>query len=948
MALPRSDGVGAELEVDNTVVYNLVPVERVWPYVRPMSNWKGRDAMVRSPCRRFVGTLLAVAVSSVPAHAGIQIDFDVSGRQSSEVTEPGWSPWVVSSATSLAVSGVTFKIAKAGSASNLTTVWSKAMVQAPNYARVIGDGVSTDATSNGAIQLTISGLSAGTHSLLAYHNSTDGTQWGDVSVSVDGSTKASGIVPSKGALLVDNSGYSHVSFAVAAEKSVTIVYSSSKKLVVNGLLLDVPDPKHQASGCYPLDRDWHADGDSGYITLSWKAASGAKSHGVYIGADSASVEKATTSSSLHKGSQTGTTYKLVNPSVHKTWWWRIDETDANGNVVPGRLWAFERRRLAFPDAEGYGRYAHGGRGGKVVHVTNLNDAGAGSLREAVENSIGPRTIVFDVGGVITLKSRLTITDSRITYAGQTAPGKGIVIRGCSFGTAGMKDGIVRFNKVRVGYTGNTWDGTGLTGADFSIMDHVSQSWAIDEGFSSRGGKNLTLQRTMIAEQLNVANHQKYPAGTGHGYAATIGGDVGSFHHNLLAHNEGRNWSLGGGLDAAGYYAGRLDIFNNVVYNWGGRATDGGAHEVNFVANYYKEGAATTQHNALKVDLEGAGKGSQAYYYHGNVLQAPGGSFTCDGSKDDCGRTYTLSNGQVLDWTLWNAKPFFPSYAKIQSAKDAYKDVLSDVGMTMPVFDDHDKRIIQETLTGKNKYKGSVSGKSGIPDRESDVGGYESYPTTSRPSGFDSDYDGMPDWWESFIGTNAKSASGDFSESNADRDDDGYTNLEEYLEWMAAPHVEAAVGKTVTFDLSTLTAGYTNGPTFKVSTSACADLTVSGSTLSISPKSACGVTYPSFTVTDKEGSSKTRRIGLFVTGSVTTGVARTEVAPDWRLENGRYGFYAPVAGRFKLRNVSGRQEMAVDLVADQWFSLPEATSRVRIAEFQGQGVRVRRVLLPVAR
>ena len=131
---------------------------------------------------------------------------------------------------------------------------------------------------------------------------------------------------------------------------------------------------------------------------------------------------------------------------------------------------------------------------------------------------------------------------------------------------------------------------------------------------------------------------------------------------------------------------------------------------------------------------------------------------------------------------------------------------------------------------------------------------------------------MPDWWETFIGTNAKSASGDVSESNADRDDDGYTNLEEYLEWMATPHMEAAVGKTVTFNMADLTRGYVSSPSWKAGTSSCADLAVKDSTLSITPKSTCGVTYLSFTVTDKEGSTKTRKLGLFVTGSVSTSVA----------------------------------------------------------------------------
>ena len=132
-------------------------------------------------------------------------------------------------------------------------------------------------------------------------------------------------------------------------------------------------------------------------------------------------------------------------------------------------------------------------------------------------------------------------------------------------------------------------------------------------------QNITLQRTLISEALNIAGHPNYPEGTKHGYAGSIGGDVGSFHHNLLAHCEGRNWSLAGGLDGDAFYAGRLDIRNNVVYNWGHRATDGGSKEVNFVGNYYKPGAATDQFYALIIDHEGTGLGTQRGYFSGNVM-----------------------------------------------------------------------------------------------------------------------------------------------------------------------------------------------------------------------------------------------------------------------------------------------------------------------------------------
>ena len=243
------------------------------------------------------------------------------------------------------------------------------------------------------------------------------------------------------------------------------------------------------------------------------------------------------------------------------------------------------RHLAFPTAEGYGRFALGGRAGRVIKVTNLNDSGAGSFRAAVEAD-GPRTVVFDVSGLITLESRLIIrkTNSDLTIAGQTAPGNGICIRKYNVGMLGATNVIVRYLRVRPGnISGMTLDGMGMASSDDCIIDHCSISWTLDESFSSRGGKNITLQRTLISEALNEAGHKKYPVGTQHGYAASIGGDIGSFHHNLLAHCAGRNWSLAGGLTKSNStYAGRLDLRNNVIYNWKTRATDGGAHEVNFV------------------------------------------------------------------------------------------------------------------------------------------------------------------------------------------------------------------------------------------------------------------------------------------------------------------------------------------------------------------------------
>lgn len=252
--------------------------------------------------------------------------------------------------------------------------------------------------------------------------------------------------------------------------------------------------------------------------------------------------------------------------------------------APGLLDAKETELKAFPTAEGYGRKSKGGRGGKVIEVTNLNDSGAGSLRAAVEASRA-RTIVFNVSGMIALKSKLIISgsgnNSTVTVAGQTAPGKGIAIKNYSFGMTGGSDVIMRFVRLKVGdYAKTAIDGMGMASAENTIYDHCSISWTIDEAFSSRSAHNITLQRTLISECLNDSYHydDSTPEHTGtqpHGFAASISGNVGSFHHNLLAHCAGRNWSLAGGLvHGTLNYDGDLDIRNNVVYNWQYRTTDG--------------------------------------------------------------------------------------------------------------------------------------------------------------------------------------------------------------------------------------------------------------------------------------------------------------------------------------------------------------------------------------
>ena len=444
---------------------------------------------------------------------------------------------------------------------------------------------------------------------------------------------------------------------------------------------------------------------------------------------------------------------------------------AASSGTPGRL-------LAFPTAEGYGRHAQGGRGGRVIHVTNLNDSGPGSLRAAVEAE-GPRTVVFDVSGLITLESKLVVrkTNSNLTVAGQTAPGKGICIRKYNFGMLGATNVIVRYVRVRPGnLSGVTLDGMGMASCDHCIIDHCSISWTLDEAVSTRGARSITLQRTLISEALNEAGHKKYPPGTQHGYAASIGGDIGSFHHNLLAHCAGRNWSLAGGLNKAdNTYAGRLDIRNNVVYNWKNRATDGGAHEVNFVNNYYQPGPATRYFYALNAQYGGF-PGSQRYFFDGNIMVGHFGL-----ANQTAGRTATTERGGRLptDYSPWVEQPFFDSYVKTHSAQDAYENVLANVGCNFPALDEHDQRVLAEVRSGSARFKGGKTGLPGLPDSQDDVGGWDDYPEVHRPADWDTDGDGMPGAWETQRGLNPS----DPADGIKDRNGDGYTNLEEYLGWL---------------------------------------------------------------------------------------------------------------------------------------------------------------------
>ena len=522
---------------------------------------------------------------------------------------------------------------------------------------------------------------------------------------------------------------------------------------------------------------------------------------------------------------------------------------------------------AFPGAEGAGKFTTGGAEGTVYVVTSLKDDGSeGTLRWAIEKS-GKRTVVFAVGGVIALTKQLVIKNDDITIAGQTAPGAGICLKNYTL-RVNANNVIIRFIRCRMGDECKTEDDSmngyqsSYPGKKNIIIDHCSMSWSTDECASFYGNTNMTMQWCIVSESLTNSIHVK----GGHGYGGLWGGSPATFHHNLLAHCNGRNWSVGDAIDGSGTWVSKLDVFNNVVYNYGSRATDGEVHKLNFVNNYYKKGAATTVGHILKLEIKGFGAGTEQAYYSGNIIEDKNGDLLNDGTDNQFGRIYTLDSGSSEPtYEVFPDEPFFPSYATIHTAKDAYKSVLSDVGCNLPLLDEHDQRIVRETLEGSYTYVGSETGKKGLIDNEADAGGYENYPEiTIDLDEFDTDRDGLPNWWEEMFGLNPNSPEGDFSDSNADDDRDGYTNLEEYLHWMATPHYEVKTGETVEIDLTKYTRGFEKNPVYTVTKIDNGTATVDGNILKITPEESFGgIFYVDFTVMDAEGSACTRNIGVKV-------------------------------------------------------------------------------------
>ena len=436
---------------------------------------------------------------------------------------------------------------------------------------------------------------------------------------------------------------------------------------------------------------------------------------------------------------------------------------------------------AFPGAEGHGMYTTGGRGGRVIKVTNLNDSGEGSFRAAVEAE-GPRIVVFDVSGTIALESKLIIQNNDITIAGQTAPGDGICIRNyCVYITA--SNVIIRYLRFRMGDEAmQEDDALGGQGSKNMIIDHCSMSWSTDECASFYANENFTMQWCLIGESLVNSVHEK----GSHGYGGIWGGNKASFHHNLLANQTNRNPRLRGHKLNSPTDAELVDLRNNVIYNYKGicYGSEGGGN-YNFVNNYYKPGPGTEDKldRILSINITEA-------EYNWLELEGAHGIFYVDGNYVHGNPTVTQSNWKGVEIesliTPENAKStieFEKGNIKTDGAETAYEKVLAYAGASI-FRDDVDKRTIHDALTGTATIMDGGNGSTnGFIDTQDAVGGWPIL--KSLPAPIDTDNDGMPDDWELTYGLDPY----DSFDANTDYNNDGYTNIEKYINSLALVHFD---------------------------------------------------------------------------------------------------------------------------------------------------------------
>ena len=422
---------------------------------------------------------------------------------------------------------------------------------------------------------------------------------------------------------------------------------------------------------------------------------------------------------------------------------------------------------AFPQAEGFGAYSLGGRGGKVIFVDNLNDDGPGSLRAAVMNP-EPRIVIFRVSGTIELESHLVIQHPYITIAGQTAPGDGICLKKYLLKIDGTHDVIVRGIRVRPGIesglSGSSIDGIDVHRSHHVILDHCTASWSCDEILNTnKNTRDITVQWCIFSESLNNSVHEKGE----HGYAATIGGYRTSYHHNLFAHNKGRNPSIGGSDNSRTEL---LDFQNNVVYNWVSRICDGKPRTMNFVANYYKQGPATPENNEhIVAEIQASEKYGYTSRWHIDDNFVNGYP---ELTGDNWSGAVRYGEGTSMEKNR-EYSPFENAAYMTRDAPRAYLEVLDHAGVTVPRRDTVDKRVVNDVRTG------SATFGNGIIDQVEQVGGWPELLTYDVPA--DADMDGMPDAWETREGLNVNDPSDRFEV----KEGEVYDNLERYLNGLAS-------------------------------------------------------------------------------------------------------------------------------------------------------------------
>ncbi|MCW9706587.1 pectate lyase family protein [Fodinibius salsisoli] len=424
----------------------------------------------------------------------------------------------------------------------------------------------------------------------------------------------------------------------------------------------------------------------------------------------------------------------------------------------------DQKIKAFPGAEGFGAYAKGGRGGKVIYVTNLNDNGPGSLRAAIEQE-GPRTVVFEVSGTIVLEEDLTIDHPYITIAGQTAPGDGIAVRDGSL-EIGTHDVVVRYLRVRLGDQGEGGDAISIQHGHDIIVDHCSASWSTDEVLSASTAEpdltNVTVQWSFITEALNPENH---------GFGSLIRGTGGarySFHHNLYAHNRGRNPRPGNynrnshDVDPEGLL---LDFRNNVIYNWGGghagyNADSKSITKLNYVGNFLIPGT-NSENTGIAYDT---GSPFNKGYFYDNYygFEKPESPWALVAFDED------WSQQQVEAYK--QSQPFATDPIETYAPREAFEKVLVHGGASLPNRDAVDKRIVNDI---KNR-------RGAIINSQDEVGGWPELKSTTAPT--DTDRDGMPDQWEK----NHDLDPAKDTDAAAYTLSEHYTNIEVYLNHLVNP------------------------------------------------------------------------------------------------------------------------------------------------------------------